>query len=396
MPNVVWLSSIAVNRGEEMSEPSLVLSKEELAALLVENVEDYAIFGIDSSGRLTTWNPGVERILGYSQDEFIGQPSAFIFTPEDVENGVPQQELGKALNEGRAVDERWHIRKDGVRFWGSGMVVLLRDHDNRKRGVAKIMRDLTAQHEDRNEAISARQDAEETNRAKDKFLSVMSHEMRTPLTTALGWLSLMQRDVLDDAQRETAMTTIERNMRALSRLTDDLMDLERIRTNKLSIELQPVQLISSVAAAIETVQPDADAKSISLHTHIAVQDDLVLGDEARLQQILLNLLSNAIKFTPEGGNVVVGLDDSDNHKMLTISDSGQGMEVDFLPLAFREFVQGDDENNRMHGGLGLGLSIAQQLVERHGGTIRVESDGTDKGTTFTILLPSQGHAESLL
>ena len=371
-------------------------SQNELASLVIENAEEFAIFGIDSEGCIVTWNPGVERVLGYTQDEFIGQPMSLIFTPEDVENAVPQQELKKALNEGRALDERWHQRKDGALFWASGMTIRLLDQENRTRGVAKAMRNLTAQHRDKEEATRARQEAEEANRAKDKFLSVISHEMRTPLTTALGWLSLLQRDVLDDAQREQGMTTIERNLRALSRLTDDLMDLERIRTNKLSIELQPVQLVSSIAAAIETVQPDADAKSIALQTQIVTQDDVVLGDEVRLQQILLNLLSNAIKFTPEGGHVVVGLEDSDGHKMLTIADSGQGMEHDFLPLAFREFVQGDDKHNRLRGGLGLGLSIAQQLVERHGGTIRVESDGPGKGTTFTILLPAKGHAESLL
>ncbi|HVF85023.1 MAG TPA: PAS domain-containing sensor histidine kinase [Abditibacteriaceae bacterium] len=379
-----------------MPEPSLCLSQQELAALLIENVEDYAIFGIDAVGCILTWNPGVERILGYTQDEFIGRPSAMIFTPEDQAAGAPEHEIETALGEGRANDERWHMRKDGTLFWANGVVIQLRDHENRTRGLAKIMRDLTAHHQDKAEAARARQDAEEANRAKDKFLSVISHEMRTPLTTAMGWLSLMHRDVLDAAQHEQGMTTIERNLRALSRLTDDLMDLERIRTNKLRIELQPVQLISSIAVAIETVQPDADAKSIALRTQIVVEDDVVMGDEARLQQILLNLLSNAIKFTPEGGHVVVGLENSDGHKKLTISDSGQGMDHDFLPLAFREFVQGNDEDNRLRGGLGLGLSIAQQLVECHGGTIRVNSDGAEKGTTFTILLPNQGHAESLL
>ncbi len=379
-----------------MAEHASFLSQEEVAALLLENVEDYAIFAVDNSGKIVTWNPGVERVLGYARDEFIGQMSSLIYTPEDTANDVPQQELQEALTAGRAVDERWHQRKGGARFWGSGMMVGLRDQENQARGVVKIMRDLTAQHHDKEELAQAQQQAEDANRAKDKFLSVISHEMRTPLTTILGWLSLLQRDALNAEQRVMAMTTMERNIRALSRLTDDLMDIERIRTNKLSIDLAPVQLISSVASAISTVQPDANAKSIALHTNITTQDDVVMGDEVRLQQILINLLANAIKFTPEGGHVVVGLENSDHYKKLTVSDSGKGMERDFLPLAFREFVQGDDENNRMRGGLGLGLSIAQQLVERHGGTISVESDGANKGTTFTILLPSNAHAESLL
>ncbi|MDQ1591420.1 MAG: hypothetical protein QOG71_2047 [Pyrinomonadaceae bacterium] len=234
---------------------------------------------------------------------------------------------------------------------------------------------------------AARAEAERANRTKDEFLATLSHELRTPLTAILGWTHLIRGGNLDDAMMTRALETIERNARAQSQLIDDLLDVSRIITGKLMLDLRPVELASIIEATIDTVRPVAEAKSIRVRPALRTSHCVVSGDPARLQQVVWNLFSNAVKFTPEGGSVEVGLTCDERRVELEVRDTGQGISQDFLPYIFDRFRQADGTTTRKHGGLGLGLAIVRHLVELHHGTISAHSDGDGKGAIFTLSLP---------
>ena len=230
-------------------------------------------------------------------------------------------------------------------------------------------------------------EAEDANRTKDEFLATLSHELRTPLTAILGWARMLSSGQLDEASKVRALETIERNAKAQSQLIEDILDVSRVITGKLRLEVQPVNLASVIESAINSVLPAADAKGIRLQRLLDTGASMVSGDPARLQQIIWNLLSNAIKFTPKGGRVQVKLERVNSHVEITVTDNGQGISPDILPFIFERFRQADSSTTRAHGGLGLGLAIVRHLVEMHGGTIRAESLGDEQGATFTINLP---------
>jgi signal transduction histidine kinase/CheY-like chemotaxis protein len=233
----------------------------------------------------------------------------------------------------------------------------------------------------------ARSEAEAANRIKDEFLATLSHELRTPLTSLLGWASLLRGDDVDDALREQGLQAIERNARVQTQLIDDLLDVSRIISGKLSLDVRPTEISSVVEAAIAVVRPASDAKGIRLtYTRDPIVGS-ISGDSARLQQIAWNLLSNAVKFTPERGRIEVRLEQKDGHVQLTVSDNGQGINPEFLPRVFDRFRQADSSTTRDYGGLGLGLAIVRHLVELHGGTVRAESAGESKGASFCVTFP---------
>ena len=613
---------------------------QDLFRLIAENVRDFAVFMTDLRGRVLSWNPGVERVLGYAEGEWVGRHASDIFTPEDREQGVPEQEMETALREERAEDKRWHLRRDGSRFWADGMLMLLRGGAGEPRGFAKILRDDTegklteerlresearfqrvvelspdaiAVHaegvvlfmnhagarllraegpeqivgrsiaelihpdyhgvireriekigrgetpppseirfirldgtdlygelasapliyqgrpaiqavvrdrtrrrqaeaalrasekrfrsifnqqfqfmailspegvlQDVNElplraagttreqvlgrpfwetpwweglpemragwparlAEAARSDApvfsvdsyraadgvrvaeasvtavkdadgrveffivqasditerkrfeeererllresQEANRLKDEFLATLSHELRTPLTAILGWAHLMRGGQLDGASAARALETIERNARAQAQLIDDLLDVSRIVTGKLHLDIAPVDPHSFIDPAVEAVRPAAEAKGVRLLKLIDTGAGVVMGDAARLQQVVWNLLSNAVKFTPRGGRVQARLERVNSQIEIAVADTGAGIAPEFLPHVFERFRQADQRTTRQHGGLGLGLAIVRHLVELHGGTVRAESEGEGAGATFTVSLP---------
>lgn len=547
--------------------------------LIVESVKDYAIFTLDLNGQITSWNSGAERILGYKEAEIMGHSTHIIFTPEDKETGQAEQELQTALTQGRAEDERWHVRKDGSRFFASGLMMQLRDEAGNLQGLVKILRDVTEAHQaaEREQFLSAAsavlagtldykttlfniarlavpfladfcffdimntnhqiervawhhrdpakqdwfeqlechvpspnceshpltnvlvsgkanfvpdlteawlqtvancpdclqfmqefqvrslitapliahgrqlgaltvcltadshrhynkadlavaeelghraalaldnarlyQQAQEANRMKDEFLAVLSHELRSPLNPILGWLQLIKKGNLSASQTAQAWATIERNARLQAQLIEDLLDISRILSGKLSLNLGQVNLAATIQAAIETVQLAAQAKSIEIETSLAPEIDLILGDATRLQQVVWNLLSNAVKFTPEAGRVEVRLssvagansgkaqarrsptssqqskEQLTKYAQIIVSDTGIGIKPNFLPYVFDYFRQAEGATTRRFGGLGLGLAIARQVVEAHGGTIWAESEGEGQGATFTVRLP---------
>jgi PAS domain S-box-containing protein len=365
---------------------------EELFHLVIENVKDYAIFILDPNGRALTWNAGVKRLLGYGEEEFVGLAFHQLFRRAEQEAALI--EMQKAAATGRSDDERWHVRKGGSELWVTGVLTALKDPAGRLRGYAKIMRDTTAQRQaalEREELLRAellaRTEAEQANRMKDEFLASVSHELRTPLNAVLGWARMLAHGQLDESLTTRALAAIERNAEAQSRLVEGLLDVSRIVSGKLQLNVRPVSLADIVQTAIDAVQHAATSKRISLSSTVLGDLGLTEADPERAQQVVVNLLSNAVKFTPEGGAIGITLAHRDSDVELTVSDTGDGISPDAISHIFDRFHQGS--SNRGPGsGLGLGLTIARHIVEAHGGSIEAQSEGKGKGATFTVRLPS--------
>ncbi|MBW4418011.1 MAG: response regulator [Myxacorys californica WJT36-NPBG1] len=232
-----------------------------------------------------------------------------------------------------------------------------------------------------------RAEAETANRAKDEFLSVLSHELRTPLNAILGWAQVLRKQSLSREKMVRALETIERNARSQLQLIEDILDISRIITGKLRLQVRPVHLVPVIESAIESVRLAAEAKSIRIQSALDSEVAPIMGDANRLQQVVWNLLSNAVKFTPKDGQVEIHLKQVNSHIELTVSDTGRGISPDFLPYVFDRFRQHDSTTTRSYGGLGLGLAIVRQLVELHGGTVAVVSPGLEQGATFAVELP---------
>ena len=468
----------------------------------IEEIRDYAIFMMDPDGIVTNWNVGAQHILGYTEAEIIGKDASKFFTTEDRAKRVPAKELASAAMLGRAEDERWHVRRDGSRFWASGIVTPVRDESGTLIGFSKVMRDMTERNKlteerDRFFALSMdmlcivhldgrfqrvnpafqkvlgfseeeflatsifellhpddlsrtlqvyeklvageptafmenrlrtkdnaykwvawsyfpvpedglafgvgrdtselreiheilRQRAEElenANRVKDEFLATMSHELRTPLTSILGWARLLGSNQLSQKEQERALRVIQRNAEAQAKLIEDLLDVSRIITGKLKIEVQPVSFAAITDSVINSLRPAIDAKQLQLETRIDPAAGPILGDPSRLEQIVTNLLSNAIKFTANGGRIDVCLERRNSHVRLEVKDSGVGIAAEHLPHIFEQFRQVDSSNVRAHGGLGLGLAIVDYLVRQQAGTVCATSEGLGKGATFIVEFP---------
>jgi PAS domain S-box-containing protein len=242
---------------------------------------------------------------------------------------------------------------------------------------------------------AAREQAETANRIKDEFLAVLSHELRSPLNPILGWSKLLRQGKLDPARTQTALDTIDRNAQLQVQLIDDLLDISRILRGKLRLNETPVDLSMVILAALETVRLAVEAKSLQIETILSPDVGAVMGDIGRLQQVVWNLLSNAVKFTPQGGQITVALTQAGTHAQIQVADTGKGINPDFLPYVFEHFRQEDGATTRKFGGLGLGLAIASQIIEMHGGQIRVDSPGEGQGATFTVQLPLAPHLSEL-
>lgn len=382
------------------SEAALQASETRLR-LIVENAREYAIFSMDPQRRIASWNAGAAAILGWSEDEVIGESADIIFTAEDRADGAPEREAAQAFAHDRASDERWHVRKDGSRFWGSGVMTAMRDEAGRVVGLLKIFRDQTAEllasralEESRlrlqqalEETEQARADAEAATKAKDHFLAVLSHELRTPLTPVLLAAEMLgERDDLPADVRET-VAMIRRNVALEAHFVDDLLDVTRIVRGKVALVREPLDLHDALAAAVEVVRGDVDAKRQRLSVDFLAARHRIPGDRAKLQQVFWNLLRNASKFTAAGGAIGVRTRDEPDAVVVDVVDPGIGIDPARLEAIFDPFVQADATIAREYGGLGLGLAIARATVEAHGGTLVARSEGAGRGATFTVRLP---------
>ena len=258
--------------------------------------------------------------------------------------------------------------------------VIIRDITLRKRAEAERDELLVRER-------AARAEAETANRAKDSFLAMISHELRTPLSPILAWSRMLRQGKVDEEKTRRALDVIERSARTQAQLIEDMLDVSRIISGKLRMQVRPVPIQPVIENAVETVRPAAEAKNVRLHVVLDTDVGPVLGDAERLQQVVWNLLSNAVKFTPKGGRVQVALERVNSHVEIAVADNGQGIRPETLPFIFERFRQGETGTTRTHGGLGLGLAIVKHILEAHGGTIHAESAGEGKGAVFTVKLP---------
>jgi PAS domain S-box-containing protein len=475
---------------------------EDIYRKAIEEIRDYAIFMMDEEGIVTNWNVGAQHILGYREEEILGKHASKFFTAEDRAKSVPEKELATAAVNGRAEDERWHVRRNGSRFWASGVVTPVRDQIGTLIGFSKVMRDMTERNklteerdrffalsmdmlsivhlngrfqrvnpafqqvlgyseeellstsvfdlvhpDDLEESVTSyaklatgepirfmenrlkckdatykwvawsyfpvpqdgvafgvgrdttdehrihevlrlrAEELEDANRVKDEFLATMSHELRTPLTSILGWARLLDSNQLSDKDKERAIHIIQRNAEAQSKLIEDLLDVSRIITGKLKIDFQPASFAAITESAVNSMRPAADAKQLQLEIAIDPAAGPILGDPARLEQVVTNLLSNAIKFTPAGGRIEVRLDRPNAIVRLEVKDTGIGIAPEHLPHIFERFRQVDSSSVRAHSGLGLGLAIVDYLVRQQGGMVAAESEGVGQGATFRVEFP---------
>ena len=332
---------------------------------------------------------GAQRIFGYSAEEMIGKSIHVLIPPE---RWGEEDEILSRISRGERVDhmETVRVAKDGRQIFLSVTISPIRDLGGKVIGASKVARDITERKEAEARQLeterAARAQAEHANRMKDEFLATLSHELRTPLNAILGWAQILcnHPDAEDVAE---GAAIIERNARAQTQIIDDLLDMSRIISGKVRLDVQRIDLKPVVEAAIDTVRAAADAKGVRLQTVLDPLARPVSGDPNRLQQIFWNLLSNAIKFTPKNGRVQVVLERVNSHVEISVIDSGEGISPEFLPYVFDRFRQADASTSRQHGGLGLGLAIVKQLAELHGGTVRVKSGGPVQGSTFTVALP---------
>jgi PAS domain S-box-containing protein len=364
---------------------------------VLEHLRDCAAFTLRADRRVASWNSGAQRLLGYTADQIIGQSADVLFTGEERARGAPRSEAETAARGACANSERWHLRKDGSRFFGSSILTAVRDSAGDVIGFVKILRDDTEQRQAARviaEREQSLRQAIETNRIKDEFLSTVSHELRTPLNAVLGWTQLVREGKLSPEGTTKALEVIERNARRQVELIADLLDVARVVTGQTRLAMAPTPILDAIMAAVETIRPAAEAKQIRFDVDADLDAGDVMGDPARLQQVIWNLLANAVKFTPPGGRAGIALARRDSTIEIVVSDSGIGIEPEFLPFVFDRFRQADSSTTRTEPGLGLGLAIVKHLVELQGGTVTVESAGCGHGAAFHVRLPALAPAEA--
>jgi PAS domain S-box-containing protein len=376
-----------------------------LAALVASS--DDAIVGKDLNLIVTSWNFGAERIFGYSAEEMIGTSIMRLIPPDRLEE---EKEILSRIRRGERSDhfETVRLAKDGRRLNLSMTISPIMDASGHVIGASKVARDIS-ERKKAEEALKkameeaevanrerlqllesereARSQAEQASRMKDEFLATLSHELRTPLNAVLGWANILRHGNLQGEELKQGLDIIERNARVQAQIIDDLLDMSRIISGKVRLDVQWIELSAVLNESIETLRSTAQAKGVYLQARLDPFARPIYGDPNRLQQVFWNLLNNAIKFTPKDGKVEVLLKHASTEVQVSVIDTGEGIAPEFLPYIFDRFQQGDASTTRRHGGLGLGLAIVKQLVELHGGNVRVQSDGLGKGATFNVHLP---------
>jgi len=358
---------------------------------MIDSVRDYAIFMVDPNGHVASWNQGAERIKGYSSDEIIGQHFSVFYTREAIERGYPQRALDIAARDGTFEEEAYRLRKDGSLFWARVVITAVRDENDNLIGFTKVTRDLT---ERRNAEQRARAEArrlaesEAANTAKTEFLAAMSHELRTPLNAIGGYTELLTLGLGGPVSSQQAdyLDRIRRSQQHLMGIISDLLNFSRIEAGQITYDIAPISLLHVIEAAVKLVEPQAEAKAVSLEIDVTETGCVALGDRAKVDQILLNLLSNTIKFTGPEGTVKVQCAASANVASINVIDTGVGIPADKLETIFEPFVQLGRSLSSAHEGMGLGLAISRDLARAMNGDLTVRST-VGVGSTFTLNLP---------
>lgn len=399
-----------VLRGYVTGQDALRQSEEQFR-LLVTSVRDYAIFMLDSHGRIVSWNTGAELIKGYRAEEIIGHHFSVFYPAEDVAAHRPERALRIAAEQGVYKEEGRRVRKDGSLFWASVVITALYDHQGNLRGFGKVTRDLTEQkqvEEDRQrlqaQALQieheqmARAHAEANVRLRDEFLTSTAHELRTPVTSLLGFAQLLQRrferSEFTPERVEGPVRTIILQAKHLDRLTTMLLDMTRLEDGHLMLELAPVDLRMILERIAQELQPLTDQHSLVLD--LSPFPLIVNADELHIEQALYNLVQNAIKYTPMGGTITITAWPEGQHAIITVADNGMGIPPEDLPHIFDRFYRASNIHQDNINGLGLGLYLVNMFVTMLGGTVSVEST-LNQGTTFRVelMLAAEQHGVAI-
>lgn len=341
------------------------------------------------------WSTHTAAIFGFAPEEFNGNLATFLNLVHPEDRATVRQQVEDAIEHSGEIHADYRIlRRNGEMRWVSSQGRVFRNDAGRASIMLGVVRDVTDQKQNEAErtrliaeAENARETAEAANRAKDEFIAQITHDLRSPLNAILGWTRVLRSRNVSAQITSEALVTIEQSAEKQRRLIEDLLDVSRIVTGKLRLDVQPLSLATVINSAMDVMRPACKAKEIACETELTTDADAITGDAARLEQVIWNLVSNAVKFTPSRGQVKVRLERADPYVQIVVSDTGQGISPEHLPHIFNRYWQPAGSNGKSSGGLGLGLSLARHIVELHGGTIRAESEGTGKGTKFFVSLP---------
>jgi len=374
-------SKITRDLSDRKATEERLRQSEERFRLLVDGVQDYAIYMLTPTGEVSSWNLGARRIKGYEASEIIGRHFSRFYSMDDIQAGKPWAELAIAREKGRAEEEGWRVRKDGSRFWARVVVTALYDLQERLYGFAKVTQDLTQ----RRHAESLQIAASNVN----DFIAVLAHELRNPLAPIRNAAHILKMS--EESKVKTSADIIDRQSGQLSRIVDDLLDVSRISRGSLIIETKPSDIAEIIQCALETARPNIEKGNHHIEIDLPSEPLKVTGDAARLSQALTNIINNAARYTPSGGNIFVrafkAKNNGNSQACISVRDTGQGISPELLPSIFSMFVQGKDPLSRPSAGLGVGLALARSIVELHHGTIEAKSGGIGKGSEFVISLP---------
>ncbi|MDQ4121605.1 MAG: PAS domain S-box protein [Acidobacteriota bacterium] len=373
------------------NDEALRLSEERLR--LATEAADIYSWEADVERQIIVYSSNTEQVMGFTMPKSIADGMALI---HEEDRQMIARNFERAVREQSNFSSEFRIVNPLTReiAWQSAQGIFIKGAGDSADLLVGITQNITSRKQaerEREELLrreqAARRDAEEASRSKDEFLATVSHELRTPLNAIMGWSQMLSSGVLNQSDAQRAIETIYRNAKSQAQLIEDILDVSRIVTGKLRIEPKPTALAPIIQTAVESLRPAIEAKNIRLQLRLDFESRMVCADADRIQQVVWNLLSNAIKFTPEKGQVTIKLESDSSQTKIVVSDTGTGINPDFLPFVFDRFRQADGSSTRKHGGLGLGLSIVRHLVELHGGRVEVESQGKNAGTTFTVRLP---------
>ena len=375
---LLGFSKVTRDLTERRRHEEQLRESEERLRLIVDGVRDHAMFLLDAEGRVVSWNPAAQQVLGYLSSAVIGQDAAMLYAREDRESGKPQAEMSAVAHAGFFHTEGWKVRADGSRFWADTSISAIRDSRDAVSGFVHIVKDLSDQRRI--------QELEAEGHRMLEFIAMLSHELRNPLAPIRNAVSMLK---LPDGQQQPGRYAdmIARQVAHLTRLVDDLLDVSRITSGKIELERASLEINTLVQLAVESMRATLEAYGHTLTVNLAAQPVFIDGDSVRLTQVIVNLLSNAAKYTAPNGKVDVSVGRNHSVVRIEVSDSGIGMSPTMIERAFEPFVQGDRSPGRIEGGLGIGLTLVKKIVDLHGGSVVAASAGANKGTKFTVTLP---------
>lgn len=385
----ILVSSAIRDVTERKSAEEGLRQSEERFRLLVDGVQDYAIFMLDPQGHILSWNNGAERLKGYKADEIVGHHFSCFYPPEDIAQGKPEIELRAAIEQGHVENEGWRVRKNGQQFRANVVITALFDKDRCLRGFAKVARDMTERERIARALFDKNIELQNAAVVKNRFLAHMSHELRTPLNGIIGFAEFLVdgKPGTINAKQKEYLEDILNSGRHLLQLINDVLDLAKVDADKLELYPEKFLLGRAIKEVCSITEPIAQKMGVGLEVKLAPELGYVTLDQPKLKQVIYNLLSNAVKFTDNGGKVEIRAAMHDPHRFkLVVQDTGIGIKTEDFGRLFKEFEQLESGATRRYEGTGLGLALTRKIVEAQGGEISVESE-VGKGSSFTVVLP---------